>query len=97
MACSIVKRTDIHSFEFDNLVATLGVEQLEFALRLVRARLADALTRARAVCAKLAEEPTPTLEDDAEYLDWRIDQDPKKSGEEPARGLAGTGRHRRTR
>ena len=75
MACSIVKRTDIHSFEFDNLVATLGVEQPEFALRLVRARLADALTRARAVCAKLAEEPTPTLEDDAEYLDWRIDQD----------------------
>lgn len=69
MACSIVKRTDIHPFEFDNLVATLGVEQPEFALRLVRARLADALTRARAVCAKLTEEPTPTLEDDAEYLD----------------------------
>ena len=75
MACSIVKRTDIHPFEFDNVVATLGVEQPEFALRLVRARLADALTRAREVCAKLAEEPTPTLEDDAEYLDWRIDQD----------------------
>ena len=27
------------------------------------------------MCAKLADEPTPTLEDDAEYLDWRIDQD----------------------
>lgn len=75
MACSIVKRTDIHPFEFDNVIATMGVEQPEYALRLVRARLADALTRARAVCAKLAGEPTPTIEDDAEFLDWRIDQD----------------------
>ena len=75
MACSIVKRTDIHPFEFDIVVATVGVEQPEFALRLVRARLDDALTRARVACAKLAEKPTPTLEDDAEYVAWRIDQD----------------------
>ena len=77
MACSIVKRTDIHPSEFDNVAATLGVEQPEFALRLVRAHLADALSRARAASAKLAEQPTPTLEDDAEYLAWRIDQDRK--------------------
>ena len=75
MACSIVKRTDIHSFEFDIVVATVGVEQPEFALRLVRARLDDALTRAQVACAKQADEPTPTLQDDAEYLAWRIDQD----------------------
>ena len=75
MACSIVKQTDIHPFEFDIVVATVGVEQPEFALRLVRARLDDALTRARVACAKLAEKPTPTLRDDAEYLAWRIDQD----------------------
>lgn len=74
MACSAVKRTDIHPFEFDNVVATMGVEQPEFALRLVRARLDDALIRARVVCAKLAGEPAPTLQDDADYLAWRIDQ-----------------------
>ena len=74
MACSIVKRTDIHPFEFDNVVATMGVEQPEFALRLVRARLDDALIKARVACAKLAGKPAPTLQDDADYLAWRIDQ-----------------------
>lgn len=78
LACSIVKRTDIHPFEFDNVVATLGVEQPEFALRLVRTHLTDALTRARAVCLKLAEEPAPTLKDEADYVAWRIDQDRRK-------------------
>ncbi len=56
------------------VVATVGVEQPELALRLVRVRLDDALTRARVVRAKLAGKRTPTLQDDADYLAWRIDQ-----------------------
>ncbi len=75
MACSIVKRTDIHPFEFKIVVATVGVDQPEFALRLVRARLDDALIRARVACAKLAGKPALTLQDDSDYLAWRIDQD----------------------
>ena len=75
MGCSIVKRTDIHPFEFDSVVATVGVKQPTVALRLVRARLVQALASAQVACAKRAEEPTPTFEDDEEHARWMIDQD----------------------
>ena len=67
----------------------MGVEQPEFALRLVLARLDDELPRARVACAKLAEKPTPTLQDDAEYLAWRIDQDQRNPVENLLEGSQG--------
>ena len=99
MACCIVERTDIHPFEFDHVVATVGAEQPDVALRLVRARLADALTRARIACAKRAEEPTPAFEDDAEHVRWLVDQDytnPVKNlleGSQGRDGVAALGEH----
>ena len=99
MACRIVERTDIHPFEFDHVVATVGVEQPDVALQLVRARLAEALTRARIACAKRAKEPTPAFEDDSEHVRWLVDQDyrnPVKillEGSEGRDAIAALGEH----
>ena len=99
MACRIVERTDIHPFEFDHVVATVGVEQPDVALRLVRARLADALTRARIACAKRTKDPTPAFEDDSEHVRWLVDQDyrnPVKillEGSEGRDAIAALGEH----
>ena len=68
-ACSIVERTDIGEFQIDHVLGTIGVEQPEAALQLLRARLDKELETAEARSAALAKEERPQFDNDEEEAD----------------------------
>ena len=84
IACSIVQRTDIGPFQIDHVVGTIGVNQPEAALQLVRARLDHDLDIAQAHSAELAKEEKPEFDSgvqdagwSAEEVAWAFEKNPK--------------------
>ena len=82
LACAIVKRTEIAPIIIDHVVATIGVEQPEAALHLVRARLDHELAVAQANRDELAIEAVPEFESADAQKEWFFRKDPLKKGGE---------------
>ena len=74
IACSIVQRTDIGPFQIDHVIGTIGVNQPEAALQLVRARLDHELDIAQAHSAELAKEEKPEFDSGAEDAGWSAEE-----------------------
>ena len=70
MACNIVQRTDMGPLQIDHANATIGVDQPETALQLVRARLDHELDIAQARSAELAQEEKPKFDTGADDIGW---------------------------
>ena len=74
IACSIVQRTDIGPFQIDHVIGTIGVNQPEAALQLVRTRLDHELDIAQAHSAELAKEEKPEFDSGAEDAGWSAEE-----------------------
>ncbi|HZH14833.1 MAG TPA: AAA family ATPase [Archangium sp.] len=83
LAITILNRTQIAPFHVEHVVAHLGVNQPEMALRLVRARLDRDLTAAIQIATERAKTPRTTHEDLADHMAWLM----KKSPEKPLENL----------
>ena len=77
MACTIVDRSEIAQHLINDVVETVGVEQPEIALQLVRARLDRDLSIAEARAGELSEEVLPVDASDEELVDWRLNKNPR--------------------
>ena len=77
LACTIVTRTDIAPFAVDHVVGTIGAEQPEVALRLVRARLERDLARALALSDSLATKRKPEFESWDDERIWAFKNAPR--------------------
>ena len=77
-ACTIVERTEIGPHLFDHVVATVGMNQPESALRLVRARLVRDLDAARAETAERSGIPEPAFGSLDEEMVWIMENDPRR-------------------
>ena len=77
MACKIVRRTEISPFNMDHVVGTIGVEQPEAALLLVRARLDHELEVAQAQSEQLAGEGVPEFDSIEEEVAWQFEKHPR--------------------
>ena len=77
VACTIVGRTEIPQYLIDYAVETIGVDQPETALQLVRARLDRDLVAAEAKADELSEEVPPEDASDEELDDWRWNKNPR--------------------
>ena len=75
VACNIVGRTGIALHLIDYVVGTIGVEQPETALYLVRARLDHDLAVARAKAEELSEEAIPERANMKALLHWQLEKD----------------------
>ena len=76
-ACRIVGRSEIAQHFIDYVVETIGVEQPEMALRLVRARLDRDLAVAEARAEELLEEVLPEGAGMEELVDWELKKNPR--------------------
>ena len=79
LACTIIRRTEVAAFSIDHVVAAIGVEQPEHALYLVRARLDHQLAFAQIKADELSKKSTPEFDSPIEELEWRSDNDPRRS------------------
>ena len=77
VACTIVGRSDIAQHFIDYVVETIGVEQPETALHLVRARLDRDLVAAEARAEELSGEEMPEPETIEALVDWQLGKDPR--------------------
>ena len=77
VACTIVGRSDIAQHFVDYVVETIGVEQPETALHLVRARLDWDLVAAEARAEELSGEEMPEPETIEALVDWQLRKDPR--------------------
>ena len=77
-ACIIVGRTEIDIHSFDHVVATVGADQPEAALRLAHARLMRDLALAREETAKRVGAPRPEFENMEEEVVWYLENDPRR-------------------
>ena len=77
VACTIVGRSDIAQHFIDYVVETIGVEQPETALHLVRARLDWDLAAAEARAEELSGEEMPEPETIETLVDWQLKKDPR--------------------
>ncbi|MFD2263413.1 AAA family ATPase [Lacibacterium aquatile] len=83
LATSVIACGNIPMGSVESYVATLGVEQPQEALRLVRARLDKDLERASVEARRRAEErPAEPSEDMAAQIVWRLEHDRKKPVED---------------
>ena len=76
-ACTIVARTDIAPMMIDHVVATIGIDHPEQALRLVRTRLERQLRIAEGEAAEKAKVPKPKFEKHEDHFVWFIKNDPR--------------------
>ena len=97
-ACRIVSRSEIAQHFIDYAVETIGVEQPESALHLVRACLDRDLAVANARAEELSEEVLPEDASMEELVDWQLEKEPRvpinrlidqKQGWESLSSLAG--------
>ncbi len=79
VACTIVGRSDIAQEFVDYAVETIGVEQPETALHLVRARLDRDLAAAEASVEELSGEEMPEADNAEAFVDWQHKKDPRTS------------------
>ena len=77
IACTIVGRSEIAQHFIDYAIETIGVEQPETALRLVRARLDRGLVAAEARAEELSKEAPPEDASDEEIDDWEWNKHPR--------------------
>ena len=77
VACRVVGRSEIAQHFIDYVVETIGVEQPEAALKLVRARLDRDLAVAEARAEELAEEVLPEDASTEERVDWELKRKPR--------------------
>lgn len=73
---TILQRTDIASGMVDYVMSAIGVEQPQFAIRLVRARLDRELAAALADSAEKAKAPPPP--EGADTFAWYMRDDPRR-------------------
>lgn len=78
IALVIVERTDIAATMIDHVAGTIGVEQPELALKLVRARLSRDLSAAVAAAETKAATPKPDFSTEADEITWRMREDPRE-------------------
>lgn len=78
IAIEIVSRAEIAPMMIDHVAGTLGVEQPEFALRLVRARLDRDLAEAVAEAEARLAIPKPELKTADEDLVWQLETNPRE-------------------
>ena len=76
VARTIVGRSDIAQHFIDYVVETIGVEQPETALHLVRARLDSVLAAAEARAEELSDEVMPEPATIEALVDWQLRKDP---------------------
>ena len=79
VACTIVGRTEIALHLVDYVVGTIGVEQPETALHLVRARLNYELAVAWEKAEEQSAEVIPESANIEAMLDWELEKDPRFS------------------
>ena len=77
VACTIVGRSEIAQHFIDYVVETIGVEQPDMALHLVRARLDRDLAVAEARAEELSEEVLPEGAGMEELVDWELKKNPR--------------------
>ncbi len=77
VACTIISRTEIAQHFIDHTVETIGFEQPEMALHLVRARLNRNLAVAEARADELSEDMLPEDASIKEVLDWEWNKNPR--------------------
>nr|WP_264569901.1 hypothetical protein [Sphingobium sp. B2D3D] len=77
IACTVVDRTDIAPMMIDHVVATIGIDHPEHALRLVRTRLERQLRIAESEATEKAKVPKPKFDNHEEHFAWFIKNDPK--------------------
>ncbi len=73
-AKTIIRRTDVAPSRIDWIVASIGVDQPEFAIDLVRASLDRTLAQAISEAEERAKVPPPTSEGD--YFAWHVRHSP---------------------
>ena len=78
IACTIVERTEIGPHLIDHVLATVGVDQPEAALRLAHARLARDLSAAKTATAERAGVPRPEFGSLDEEVAWHWENDPRR-------------------
>lgn len=78
IALVIVERTEIAATMIDHVAGTIGVEQPELALTLVRARLSRDLSAAVAAAESKAAMPKPPFATEADEMAWRMREDPRE-------------------
>lgn len=78
IAIEVVKRSDIAPLMIDNAAAMLGVEQPDYALMLVRARLDRELASAVEEAEERLAKEKPDLNTPDDELLWRLETDPRE-------------------
>jgi nucleoside phosphorylase len=79
LATTVLHRTSIAPIYLEHIVSTVGVEQPEIALKLVRAGLERELATAVRAAAELAARPEPSNLSDEDKMVWFIGNDPRRS------------------
>ena len=77
LARTIIRRTEVAPFSIDRTVASIGVEQPETALHLVRARLDHQLARAQAEADNLTDRAVPEFEGPIEQQAYYLNHSPQ--------------------
>jgi nucleoside phosphorylase len=78
IATAVLGRTPIAPLYIEHVVSTVGVDQPEIAMKLVKAALDRDLRAARALAADTAKKKEPTGVSDAEKIAWRIRNNPRE-------------------
>ena len=78
IAKTIVKRTDISQFAIDHLISSLGVQQPETAISVVRAQLDRQLAVALAAAEERLKNASPWPSDLADQMSWLDQHNPDK-------------------
>jgi nucleoside phosphorylase len=78
IAEKILKRSDIPSFRVDHLISTVGVDQPDTAVRLLRAKLNRDLAVAEVEADKLKSLQRPETEDTGTLIAWEFANSPSK-------------------
>ncbi|WP_162419822.1 hypothetical protein [Microvirga brassicacearum] len=78
IATTILSRTAIAPIYVDHLLAELGVEQPEIALKLLRASLAQQLESAKTAAAEIAARTEPLESSPSEQIVWSMNNNPRE-------------------
>jgi nucleoside phosphorylase len=78
IALVIIGRSDIGPHMIDHVAGTIGVEQPDFALKLVRARLSRDLAAAVEAAEARASKPEPAFATPEDEMAWRMSEDPRE-------------------